>query len=250
MIVFSYNLCYNLDMASVAETDLPAPRTLHELAFIDELTGLPNRARFNEQLDLEVRNNPGNFGLSFVDINGLKEVNDTGGHKAGDELLQTAAIALAGAAPPKPETPSKPLHRFVAETITKTIRKRRVNYQGDRRKGNNEEDRVFRLSGDEFVIILSGADTQEKVDRADERIVSALEENDLSASVGGRPHRENETGAQLLHDVDQIMYARKRQLKRQEYKRKVLALPTHKFIGHVVGRKLTEASGVKLPHQR
>ena len=68
----------------------------------DDLTGLLNRRGFYDQLDLalhdhEVDERP--FALLLLDLDGFKEINDTLGHHAGDELLQTVGARLRGALP-------------------------------------------------------------------------------------------------------------------------------------------------------
>ena len=61
---------------------------LRELAIKDTLTGLPNRAFFQEALRFAMRQRRvGHPGLLFCDMNGFKQVNDRHGHHAGDELL-------------------------------------------------------------------------------------------------------------------------------------------------------------------
>ena len=68
-----------------------------EAAFTDHLTGLANRRRFERQLEREVArteryNRP--FCLLLVDIDNFKEVNDTYGHEAGDEVLRCVANVI------------------------------------------------------------------------------------------------------------------------------------------------------------
>jgi diguanylate cyclase (GGDEF)-like protein len=67
----------------------------HRLAYYDALTGLPNRGHFNEVLARLVgAADP--FGLIMVDIDHLKQVNDSIGHAAGDALIRAVATRLAG----------------------------------------------------------------------------------------------------------------------------------------------------------
>ncbi|MBR1861454.1 MAG: GGDEF domain-containing protein [Lachnospiraceae bacterium] len=69
---------------------------LIRISMTDEMTRLFNRRCFDEDLK-DFRNNPlpGDFVLFSVDVNGLKKVNDTKGHAAGDELIKGAADCLA-----------------------------------------------------------------------------------------------------------------------------------------------------------
>lgn len=86
------------------------------LTYLDALTGLPNRARFNQFLGDELHRSAQPWGILLADIDNLKLVNDTFGHAAGDTL-----IAL------------------VADRISQAC-------QGI----------AFRLGGDEFAVIISG----------------------------------------------------------------------------------------------
>jgi diguanylate cyclase len=71
----------------------------HRLARTDELTALDNRRRFLEQLDASVQPGSTPFVLLIVDLDGFKEVNDTFGHHAGDELLVHVARRFGKALP-------------------------------------------------------------------------------------------------------------------------------------------------------
>lgn len=67
------------------------------LAFHDGLTGLPNRALLNERIDqilLRVPHTKAGSALIYVDLDRFKEVNDTFGHQAGDELVRQFASRL------------------------------------------------------------------------------------------------------------------------------------------------------------
>ncbi|MCJ8008201.1 putative bifunctional diguanylate cyclase/phosphodiesterase [Lederbergia wuyishanensis] len=91
---------------------------LNRLAFYDVLTGLPNRRHFQDYVQSLIYNQTSSqFAVIFIDINQFKQVNDTIGHMAGDTLLQLVADHL--------------------------------------RTLNNDRRQIFRLSGDEFVIVFS-----------------------------------------------------------------------------------------------
>lgn len=92
---------------------------LGQMAHSDDLTGLPNRALFIDRLEqvmIHAHRNRSKFALLFIDLDGFKLVNDTYGHKTGDDLLKSVALRL-----------------------TSCVR---------------EADTVARVGGDEFVVIL------------------------------------------------------------------------------------------------
>ena len=97
-------------------------RMLDRLAHEDPLSELPNRRGFMRELQLLTATNRGDdpAALLYVDIDGLKEINDTYGHGAGDEALT-----------------------HVARLLTQGVRK---------------SDCVARLGGDEFGVLLKHAD--------------------------------------------------------------------------------------------
>ncbi len=159
-----------------------AARHRHE-ALHDGLTGLPNRAAFRARaetaLEAAGRGGPGGA-IVLADLNRFKEVNDTLGHHAGDELLQVVAQRLTGAL----------------------------------RAG----DTVARLGGDEFGIILPGAAADEVVDLlAGVRDVVAQEVTldgvplSIEASFGVALYPAHGTDVEeLLQRADAAMYQGKR----------------------------------------
>jgi len=167
----------------VTESRHRAERLSH-LANHDELTGLANRAAFHEVADKALRRAKriqSKAALLFVDLDGLKAVNDTLGHEAGDELL-----------------------RAVAERLEPAVR---------------EIDTVARLGGDEFAVLLENVkDTAEAAAAANRMIRAIAEPLDLgtgkptvvTASIGiAIQSAPEETGAQLLRAADAAMYRAK-----------------------------------------
>lgn len=108
------------------------------LAFHDALTGLPNRALFNDRLDHMLARARRGVGatLLLLDLDRFKHVNDTFGHQAGDALI-----------------------REFGSRLTALLR---------------EEDMVARLGGDEFAILLPGLTDVPSIDRLCARILTAV----------------------------------------------------------------------------
>ena len=165
-------------VSSQVATAIERKRTdekIRYLSFHDALTGLYNRAYFEEEL--KRYNSPRYYPLSviMIDINGLKVVNDTFGHDQGDKLLQHLASLL--------------------NSIS--------------RKG----DVVARLGGDEFVILLPST-TAEQVHDFHERIKKTCEEDNIkpiylrpSIALGCVTQKgEYQNPETLLKEVDKRMY--------------------------------------------
>jgi diguanylate cyclase (GGDEF)-like protein/PAS domain S-box-containing protein len=149
---------------------------LRHLADHDALTGLLNRRAFEEALEGHVararRYGPAGA-LLLLDLDGFKDVNDTLGHHAGDELLTRCAAAL-------------------------TARLR-------------ETDVLARLGGDEFAVLLpmECADAAELVAHALVDVVRGLDAG-VTASIGVAVVDDPEAGAEtLMIDADRAMYAAK-----------------------------------------
>jgi diguanylate cyclase (GGDEF)-like protein len=150
---------------------------LRELAIKDGLTGLPNRAFFQEALRIALRQRrKGLPGLLFCDMDGFKQVNDRHGHHVGDELL-----------------------RLAAQRMTQTAR---------------EGDLVARLAGDEFVVLCPGIEEPADLDAVADRLTAAIAQPaviggiDLAPriSVGAALARRGEDPAELLRRADAAMY--------------------------------------------
>jgi diguanylate cyclase (GGDEF)-like protein len=116
-------------------------RQLEQIAYNDPLTGLPNRRLFENELNRRValaQRDGTPFTLLLVDLDGFKEINDTLGHDAGDALLVTTALRLKHAV--------------------------------------READRVARMGGDEFAILLEQTAELAGVESVCRRILSSLSE--------------------------------------------------------------------------
>lgn len=168
-----------LSFSDITELQTARERFAH-LASHDSLTGLLNRAG----LIARVTKALGDRGLAamlFIDLDRLKDVNDTFGHHVGDEVLRTAAQRLCVAV----------------------------------RSG----DVVGRFGGDEFVALLVGPITSIDVDQLGDRIHAALAEPvvidgvklHVKASIGIVVLKDNDPRdtAEILRDADIAMYAAK-----------------------------------------
>ena len=76
-----------------------AEKTIYRLAYIDQVTGLPNRARFQELIEdavQQAQKDGHSIALLLMDMDRFKEVNDTLGHDRGDVLLKQVGLRLSG----------------------------------------------------------------------------------------------------------------------------------------------------------
>jgi len=167
--------------ALIALTDITARKKAEEyLAFLgahDALTKLRNRNFFNEEIARLDRKGPFPVTLLMIDLNGLKNANDGFGHAAGDEMLRRLGAALAAA--------------VIAPNT------------------------AARIGGDEFAVILPGADSAKGravaeairlAVSADNRAASGPR---VSVSVGLATSLPGERLAELAGRADAAMYAAK-----------------------------------------
>jgi len=162
-------------------------RRQQELVFMathDSLTALPNRTLILDRADqllARARRDHLPCGALFIDLDGFKAINDSLGHRAGDELL-----------------------RAVAARLGSTIR---------------EADALGRLGGDEFVILVEGVALSAGPELVAERILDALKQPFLlpqahngrvtiTASIGIAVG-DRSSAADLLRDADIAMYRAK-----------------------------------------
>jgi diguanylate cyclase (GGDEF)-like protein/PAS domain S-box-containing protein len=151
-------------------------------AFHDGLTALPNRALFRDRLDQALARSerlPEPLAVILLDLDGFKQVNDSLGHDAGDQLLEEVARRLGEVTRPG--------------------------------------DTLARFGGDEFAILLEGTSETQAV-AASNRLLRCLSEpiriagHDLSlgASIGIAAHDAGMDGSEeLIRHADLAMYAAK-----------------------------------------
>jgi diguanylate cyclase (GGDEF)-like protein/PAS domain S-box-containing protein len=176
-------------------------RKMRTLAHYDGLTGLPNRARFKEQLGRALRQagrDQGRVAVMFLDLDRFKQINDSLGHPIGDALLKAVAERLNGC------------------------------LRGGDNLGRNDEDgsATARLGGDEFTVMLTGLAQAEDAAKVAQRIVEAMarpfavdgHELFVTASVGVALFPEDGADVDtLLKNADVAMYNAK-DLGRNGYK--------------------------------
>nr|WP_269810548.1 GGDEF domain-containing protein [Kineosporia rhizophila] len=154
---------------------------LHYQATHDSLTGLPNRARFGDEvMDQLQQGRP--FAVLMLDLDDFKPVNDRHGHHAGDQLLIAVAERLIGCL--------------------------------------GGSDLPARLGGDEFAVLVRERTDLHSIQHVADRIIAAihepfhLQEGDVavsvSMSIGIAQADETLTAADVLRRADSAMYLAKR----------------------------------------
>ena len=173
---------------------LAALNMANEMARRDELTGTKNKTAFNEmekELQKQIEEGGDPFGIVVCDINGLKTINDTEGHKAGDDYIKSACRLIC-----------------------------RIFHHSP----------VFRIGGDEFVVILRGQDFGNR-----ENLIATLRRKvEDSIRIGEGPvvasglaeyqPVEDHAVGDVFNRADNLMYEEKMRLKEQK-----LLQETHSF---------------------
>jgi diguanylate cyclase (GGDEF)-like protein/PAS domain S-box-containing protein len=171
--------CVHLSALAIERKEARAQ--IAQLAYHDMLTGLPNRARLRQLINQAIEGCPAGkrAALVFLDLDHFKDINDTLGHGAGDELLIELTQRLRGKIRPG--------------------------------------DILGRLGGDEFVIVLSDCDADGASRIASsitEALASPLQLGDrqmpISASMGISIYPDNATDIDtLMQQADAAMYKAK-----------------------------------------
>ncbi len=153
------------------------------IAYRDPLTGVKSKHAFMER-EFEIQKQidsreADDFAVLLCDVNGLKHVNDTLGHKAGDDYIKQAAAIICE---------------------------------------NFKHSPVFRTGGDEFVVLLNGQDYPDREDLvagfnkvAEDNIKSGKVV--ISAGLADYDSEVDDTFHEVIEKADKLMYARKLELK-------------------------------------
>ncbi len=177
------NVTHHVGVFSDISQHKTVQKRLHDLAYYDALTHLPNRQLFYERLEQAVaiadRDRRG-FTLLFLDFDRFKEINDSLGHRFGDQLLVEAAQRL--------------------RSLIRTT------------------DTVARWGGDEFILILQEPEGAWKAAPVARKIIHAFDspvrfngnETYISASIGIARYPDDGDSMELLvSNADAAMYRAK-----------------------------------------
>ncbi|MCK5002858.1 MAG: GGDEF domain-containing protein [Gammaproteobacteria bacterium] len=156
---------------------------ISRLAYTDAVTQLPNRHRFDQALEEQIqhcRRHDEGFSLLYLDLDGFKDINDDHGHGAGDAILAE-----------------------VGQRLKKAVR---------------ETDMVYRVGGDEFALMMPGANTPESVTQVAENLLARVaqpiefgeQSHSVSTSIGIACYPRVATNAATLIELaDAAMYRAK-----------------------------------------
>ncbi len=142
-----------------------------KMSLYDDLTGINNRNCYNMLMKRLDEHHPGFVGVTYIDINGLKDANDTHGHSYGDELI----IACA---------------RILNKVFT---------------------GKCYRVGGDEFVIMYDENDEDEFVNRLEKLNELLAKEEKLIVSVGTAISYTKEDLIEKMELADKLMYKNKQE---------------------------------------
>lgn len=153
-------------------------------SFHDPLTGLPNRALFDNRLEhglAQAKRHGWTLAVMFMDLDGFKQINDVHGHDAGDAVL-----------------------KIIAERLKQSTR---------------EDDTVSRHGGDEFMYLLMEIRDVQDIIQIAEKILYAIQlpcqldvgEISIKTSIGISIYPKNgDTALELVNSADKAMYEAKR----------------------------------------
>ncbi|MBO4432095.1 MAG: amino acid permease [Clostridia bacterium] len=154
-----------------------------EIAFRDPLTGVKSKNAYDGRIEkmnrLITDGKSDNFGIAVCDVNGLKFINDTYGHKAGDRYITDASALICEYFKHSP---------------------------------------VYRIGGDEFCVIIEGYDYEHRetiIEQFNKTVESHLDSNMVVVSLGiSLFDKEKDKDSQSVFErADALMYERKTQLK-------------------------------------
>jgi predicted signal transduction protein with EAL and GGDEF domain len=166
--VLGHRVRYLLRTMQAFESLRKSRKEIHQLAFYDALTNLPNRRLFVDRLQQAIeaaRRDDSLTGILFIDIDNFKRINDSFGHSVGDKFLRTVAARLVSC-----------LRR--GDSVGR--------YCGD------EQTSIARLGGDEFTVLIPRLTKPEDAARVAKRVMDTVsvpfligdEESVVTPSIG------------------------------------------------------------------
>ena len=148
-----------------------------------EPSPINKRVDLEAMVQAEATQPPGGFAAIAIDLDDLKDVNDTEGHASGDEYLRTArAVLQASVRHPDDAEPGRAAGDLLAE------------------------GRALHVHGDEYWVILRHVSTEHQVQTFITRLKVILDDYGIGASMGGRVHAPGESVGNLLADADELLY--------------------------------------------
>ena len=174
---------FHMAIARQGARDAGRAQMFQRQAYTDAMTGAGNRAAFEMRMEMAANQPPEQRALFMLDLNNLKSVNDTLGHETGDQLI-----------------------RCLVEVL---------------REAFGRDGEIYRYGGDEFVVVMEGAD-QARATQARNALERAIDSHNrrggcaidtaiglaVDTSASGTPIRK------LLHEADANMYAAKQRQKK------------------------------------
>ena len=174
---------FHMAIARQGARDAGRAQMFQRQAYTDAMTGAGNRAAFEMRMEMAANQPPEQRALFMLDLNNLKSVNDTLGHETGDQLIRSLVEVL--------------------------------------REAFGRDGEIYRYGGDEFVVVMEGAD-QARATQARDALERAIDSHNrrggcaidtaigpaVDTSASGTPIRK------LLHEADANMYAAKQRQKK------------------------------------
>lgn len=163
------------NIAKIINMNVKYAQKMENMAEVDGMTGLYNKSKYLDMVS-NTYLSENTLAVIFWDINNLKKINDSIGHEAGDRLILT-----------------------VSESIRNVC---------------SVSENAYRVGGDEFIMILRGADEKQVIKKIQDwkNSLNLLKKNtdfDISVSVG-YAYGDGKDLESIIHKADQMMYENKR----------------------------------------
>lgn len=149
-------------------------KELYYMGFIDRMTEVNNRNKFINDIKKYKEKKPDKLGIVYLDLNGLKKINDTYGHEEGDRKI------------------------IQFSTIIKSVFSEKV---------------IYRIGGDEFCVICTPIEENEFKNKAErlKKLLSGSQLTECSAAVGYQYNQYNSDITKMFQEADKKMYQAKKE---------------------------------------